>query len=54
MKIYTDEELDEMLTVGVSETDNHGQIVIYTGLFRWKDQTVRDCPDPNYDDCLDL
>ncbi len=28
------------------QTDNQGQIVIYTGMYRWTDGTVRDVPQP--------
>ena len=28
------------------QTDNQGQIVIYTGMYRWTDGTVRDAPQP--------
>lgn len=35
-------ELDE-------ETDNEGQIVIYTGVFEWSDGTLHDEVDPDSD-----
>ncbi len=34
----------------IVETDNHGQLVIYTNWFLWKDGTVRDTRDPNWTD----
>lgn len=36
-------ELDE-------QTDNSGQIVIYTNYWLWGDKTIRDLPDPSYQD----
>jgi hypothetical protein len=48
MKTYTDEEL-EALTFSIGDEngdDNDGQIVIYTGLYRWSDQTIHDEPQP--------
>lgn len=33
-----------------SETDNHGQIVLYTNWFRWMDGTIRNQKDPEYND----
>ena len=53
MKIYTDEELEANLKafpLDLSYTDNCGQIIIYTNLYRWNDQTIRDEPDPSWED----
>jgi hypothetical protein len=51
MKTYMEEEVEEHLTHGqhTEEEDNEGQIVFYTGLYRWKDGTVRDYVDPDRD-----
>lgn len=32
------------------ETDNSGQIIIYSNIWKWSDGTFRDCPDPNWKD----
>jgi hypothetical protein len=44
MKTYTDAQAITEITknrIDLSETDNGGQIVIYTGLYRWSDNTIR-------------
>jgi hypothetical protein len=50
MKTYTVEEADQyvsdMFSVNSAETDNEGQIIIYTGLYRWSDNTIRDEAQP--------
>jgi len=40
----------EALMNGASDeqTDNEGQIMIYTGMYEWTDGTVRDTPDPDF------
>jgi hypothetical protein len=40
----------EALMNGASDeqTDNEGQIIIYTGMYEWSDGTVRDTPDPDF------
>lgn len=50
MKIFSKEEV-ERYTFSSNKTeicyDESGQLVIYTGIFKWNDQTYRDYPDPN-------
>jgi hypothetical protein len=56
MRIITQEEFTEELVARaragtlIEETDNIGQVVIYTGYFVWNDNTVRDVPCPEYQD----
>jgi hypothetical protein len=54
MKIYTHEEIRRHThcTTGNAELlrDNQGQLIVYTGMFQWADGTVRDTPDPDYQD----
>jgi hypothetical protein len=54
MRTYTEEAVQELTNPPgssfIQETDNIGQIVIYTNLFRWNDGTIRDQPDPTWDD----
>lgn len=54
MKVYNPEELAEIMHCVYSapgmnnatdEKDNLGQIVIYTGIFKWSDNTWRDAPE---------
>jgi hypothetical protein len=54
MKTYTKEEYIKLLADGCGEmqSDNKGQIIVYTGIFLWKDGTVRDEPDPKYDNSV--
>jgi hypothetical protein len=58
MKTYTEQEVNEMLTVGpnpggVLEHDNMGQLIIYTNIFRWTDGSHHDEPDPLMQEDLD-
>jgi hypothetical protein len=53
MKIYTDAELEAAIKsfpLDLSETDNLGQIIIYTNLYRWNDGSIRDDFDPSWGD----
>ncbi len=54
MKTFTSAEVDAMTNVTApgadQQCDNLGQIIVYTGIFCWKDDTFRDEPDPTYDD----
>src|ERR1700722_17041929 len=47
MKTYNEAEVQTFLKhchFDLSEEDGQGQIVIYTGLFRWEDGTIHDEP----------
>jgi hypothetical protein len=46
MKILTKAEVAASCDGGELEFDNHGQMVIYTGVYLWKDGSYRDEPDP--------
>lgn len=52
MKTYTWQEVLQMIASGQceDETDNEGQIVIYTGVFRHNDGSIKDLPDLDYED----
>lgn len=32
------------------QTDNHGQLIVYTGQFMWADGSVQSTPDPAFSD----
>jgi hypothetical protein len=51
VQTYTDEQVNKMLScLGTLEHDNQGQLVIYTGVFKWTDGSYHDEPDPNQED----
>lgn len=52
LKTYDDNEAFQYISdnLDMSETDNDGQILIYTNLFRWNDGTIRNQPDPSWED----
>ena len=53
MKTYTEDQVQQMLNaLGTYEHDNQGQIVIYTGVFEWRDGSFHDEVDPSWEgDC---
>ena len=54
MKTFTAEEardiIDQLSHDSLCEynTDNEGQLIIYTNVYRWNDGTFRDEPDPSW------
>lgn len=54
LRTYTKEQVDHMMDLSEmhlldsssQEQDNHGQIILYTGIFEWEDGTFHDEPDP--------
>ena len=61
MRTYTDEEwrreIANRILAGSADvqTDNQGQLVIYTSMFEWRTEIpgaydIKDEPDPNYDE----
>lgn len=49
MKIFTREEVFASMKLDIDRQhfnhDNDGQVVIYTGIFEWRDGTYRDEPE---------
>lgn len=52
MKRFTDEQVRAHVTANASfeESDCAGQIVVYTSLFKWLDGSIRDEPDPTWNE----
>ena len=52
MKTYTWDEVLQLVAAGKTDDqeDNQGQVLFYTGVYRWKDGTYRSQPDPSWDD----
>lgn len=48
MKTYTTSQVLDSLVDPSMDIDNEGQLIIYTGFYRWKDGTIRDEPEPEY------
>lgn len=51
MKTYTEEEAVAEIIAGIDstdscETDNTGQLIVYTGIFVWGDGTLHDQAEP--------
>jgi len=49
-KTEFDRRVIESLVQGTADeqTDNEGQIIIYTGMYEWADGSIRDTPDPDF------
>lgn len=49
MKIFTKEEVDACTCSynGELEHDEQGQLIVYTGIYQWKDGSCRDQPEPS-------
>lgn len=59
MRTFTKDEVNSAINVESNfgaelERDNHGQLIIYTGVFVWNDGSHHDQPDPNYKNVCDL
>lgn len=42
---YSDYEFGRVFNCGQHTTDNHGQLIIHTGWYRWADGSVRSAPE---------
>ena len=51
MKTYTEEEAVAEIIAGIDgiepmQTDERGQLIIYTGIYQWQDGTIHDGEEP--------
>ena len=49
-QIQFDRDVIESITDGSAdiETDNEGQLIIYTNMYEWMDGSIRSEPDPDF------
>lgn len=56
MKTFTETEMRQKLAKDIlngsadMQTDNHGQIIVYAQVFRWRDGTIREGIDPIWEE----
>lgn len=54
MKTYNASQARKYIkdNIELSDTDNEGQIIVYTGLYTWSDGTIRDYPEGEVEDVI--
>lgn len=56
LKTFTETEMRQKLAKDIlngsadMQTDNHGQIIVYAQVFRWRDGTIREGIDPIWEE----